>query len=59
MNRWSFFFTSPLIAAIIGYLLGMMVHFLLTISFVALPVIPALKLMDTGLFECNSFLTYL
>ena len=30
-------------------------HFLLTFSFVALPVIPALKLTDTGLFDVTTF----
>ncbi|MGE6513541.1 adenine deaminase [Lysinibacillus sphaericus] len=30
-------------------------HFLLTFSFVALPVIPALKLTDTGLFNVTTF----
>lgn len=30
-------------------------HFLLTFSFVALPVIPALKLTDTGLFDVSTF----
>ncbi|WP_276523322.1 adenine deaminase C-terminal domain-containing protein, partial [Lysinibacillus fusiformis] len=29
-------------------------HFLLTFSFVALPVIPALKLTDTGLFDVTT-----